>query len=220
MHVAVGTTFAIIIPTGIRSGFAHYKRGSLDFATLRTLGPAIAGGVVVGLIVAAYAGDTGMKGIWVFSAGLIAFYQFFGNREWRLGEDMPGAVVQVPVGAAVGFMATLMGVGGAAYLVPFMTLYGRPMHQAVGTAAAISSLIAVPAMIGYIAEGWGAEGLPPGSLGYVSLLGALTIIPSSVLAAPWGVRLAHGMTRRQLELGFGVFISLVALRFIVALAWG
>jgi uncharacterized protein len=74
-------------------------------------------------------------------------------------------------------------------------------------------------MIGYIAEGWQAHGLPPGSLGYVSLLGALTIIPSSVLAAPWGVRLAHGMTRRQLELGFGVFIGLVALRFIVALAW-
>ena len=219
MHVAVGTAFAVIIPTGLRSGLAHYRRGSLDFAVLRTLGPAIAGGVVIGLVVAVFAGDTGMKAIWVFSAGLIALYQFFGNRNWRLGNHMPGAPVQVPVGAAVGFMATLMGVGGAAYIVPFMTLYGRPMHQAVGTAAAISSLIAVPAMIGYIGEGWGAGGLPPGSLGYVSLLGALTVIPSSVLAAPWGVRLAHGMTRRQLELGFGVFIALVALRFLVALAW-
>jgi uncharacterized membrane protein YfcA len=61
--------------------------------------------------------------------------------------------------------------------------------------------------------------LPPGSVGYVSLLGAALMMPASVLAAPFGVRMAHGLTRRQLELGFGVFISLVAIRFIVALTW-
>lgn len=219
MHMAVGTTFAIIVPTGLRSGLAHYRRGSLDPAILRVLGPAVALGVIVGLVVARFAGDTGMKIVWVFSAVLIALYSFFGNRNWRLGNDMPGLAVQIPVGAAVGLLATLMGVGGAAYLVPFMTLYGRPVHQAIGTSAAISSLIAIPAMAGYIWAGLGASGLPPGSIGYVSLLGAALMIPSSVFAAPFGVRIAHGLTRRQLELGFGTFIALVALRFIVALAW-
>ena len=67
--------------------------------------------------------------------------------------------------------------------------------------------------------GWGTQGLPPGSIGFVSLLGAALMIPSSVLAAPWGVRMAHGLTRRQLELSFGVFIALVAIRFIFALIW-
>ncbi len=219
MHVAVGTTFAIIIPTGLRSTQAHYKRGAVDIGVLRTLGPAVAGGVIIGLAVARVAGDATMKSVWVFSAVLIALYQFFGDKSWRLGETMPGPAVQIPVGATVGFLATLMGVGGAAYIVPFMTLYGRPMHQAVGTAAGISSLVALPAMLGYMWAGWGAEGVPPGSLGYVSLLGAAAMIPSSVLAAPWGVRMAHGLTRRQLELSFGVFISVVALRFILALIW-
>jgi uncharacterized membrane protein YfcA len=192
----------------------------VDVGILRTLGPAIAGGVAIGLVAARYAGGTEMQAIWVFSASLIAFYQFFGNRNWRLGNAMPGPAVQVPVGLAVGLLATLMGVGGAAFLVPFMMLYGRPVHQAVGTASGISSLIAVPAMLGYMWAGWDATGLPALSLGYVSLLGAALIIPSSVLAAPWGVRMAHGLTRRQLELGFGVFITLVALRFFYTLSIG
>jgi uncharacterized protein len=220
MHVAVGTTFAIIIPTGLRSSLGHYRRGAVDVGIFRTLGPAIAAGVVIGLVVARFAGGATMQAIWVFSATLIALYQFFGDKSWRLGNAMPGPAVQIPVGLVVGLLATLMGVGGAAFLVPFMMLYGRPVHQAVGTASGISSLIAIPAMLGYIWAGWGAPGLPAASLGYVSLIGAALIIPSSVLAAPWGVQMAHGLTRRQLELGFGLFISLVALRFIYALTTG
>jgi uncharacterized protein len=217
LPMAVGTTFAIIIPTGLRSVRAHFLRGSADIAALRTLAPAAAVGVVLGLIVAHFAGSIVMKVVWVVSAVLIALYQFFGNKNWRLGEQMPGAAVQIPVGVTVGLLATLMGVGGAAYLVPFMMLYGRPVHQAVGTSAGISAVIAIPAMLGYMWAGWGVSGLPPGSIGFVSLLGAALMIPSSVLAAPLGVRMAHGLTRRQLELGFGVFLTLVAVRFIFAL---
>jgi uncharacterized membrane protein YfcA len=219
MHMAVGTTFAIIIPTGLRSGVAHYRRGSLDTDLFRVLGPAVAAGVVIGLVIARYANSHAMQIVWVCSALLISSYQFLDKRHWRLGDDMPGPAVQAPVGIWVGVFATLMGVGGAAYLVPFMTLYGRPMHQAVGTSAAIGALIATPAMLGYMWAGLGANGLPAGSIGYVSLLGAALMIPSSVLAAPWGVRIAHGLSRRQLELGFGVFILLVAARFLAALLW-
>src|SRR5262245_42255666 len=175
MHIAVGTAFAVIIPTGLRSSLGHYKRGAVDTAVLRTLAPAVAGGVAAGIVVARFAGGPAMQAIWVFSATLIALYQFFGDKSWRLGAAMPGPVVQAPVGAAVGLLATLMGVGGAAFLVPFMTLYGRPMHTAVGTASAISPLIAIPAMLGYIWTGWGAPGLPAASVGYVSLIGAALI---------------------------------------------
>jgi uncharacterized membrane protein YfcA len=219
LPMAVGTTFAIIIPTGLRSARAHYLRGSADISALRMLGPAAGAGVALGLIVAQFAGSLVMKVVWVVSAVGIALWQFFGDKSWRLGDDMPGPGVQIPVGVGVGLLATLMGVGGAAYLVPFMTLYGRPMHQAVGTASGISALIAIPAMLGYMWAGWDASGLPPGSVGFVSLLGAALMIPSSVIAAPWGVRMAHGLTRRQLELGFGIFIALVAVRFIFALIW-
>lgn len=219
MHMAVGTTFAIIIPTGLRSGLAHYRRGSLDVGVLRVLGAAVALGVFAGLVVARFADSHAMQIVWVCSAAFIGSYQVLDKRNWRLGDDMPGPAVQLPVGLGVGVLATLMGVGGAAYLVPFMTLYGRPVHQAVGTSAAIGAAIAVPAMLGYMWAGLNSGGVPPGTIGYVSLLGAALMIPSTVLAAPWGVRMAHGLTRRQLEVGFGIFILTVALRFLVALLW-
>ena len=94
-----------------------------------------------------------------------------------------------------------------------MTLYGRPIHQAVGTSSGFGPMIAIPGTIGFIWAGWGVAGVPPGSLGYVSLLSAAIIVPVSVLAAPLGVRMAHGISRRKLELFFATFLALVALRF-------
>jgi uncharacterized membrane protein YfcA len=77
-------------------------------------------------------------------------------------------------------------------------------------------MIALPGLAGYIWAGWGASDLPPLSLGYVSLLGAAIIIPASVFAAPYGVRAAHGISKRRLELAFAAFLALVAVRLLVS----
>jgi len=87
-------------------------------------------------------------------------------------------------------------------------------------AAGFGPIIALPAAIGYMWAGWGADGLPPGSLGYVSLLGLAIVAPASVLAAPIGVRIAHGISKRKLEIAFGMFMLLIALRFAVAILFG
>jgi uncharacterized membrane protein YfcA len=107
-----------------------------------------------------------------------------------------------------------MSTGGGALISMLMTLYGRPILQAVSTSSGAGPLIAIPGALGFIWAGWGVEGLPPGSLGYVSLLGAAIIIPAGVLAAPFGVRLAHGLPRRQLELAFATFLMVIASRFL------
>jgi uncharacterized membrane protein YfcA len=106
-----------------------------------------------------------------------------------------------------------MGVGGGIMANTFMTLYGRPIHQAVATASGVGVLIAVPGTLGYIAAGWGAAGLPPFSLGYVNLLAVAIIMPLSFFMAPIGVRIAHALSKRQLELSFGTFLILMAARF-------
>ena len=100
---------------------------------------------------------------------------------------------------AVGFVSVLLSIAGAAFMVTFMTLYGRPLLQAVGTSAGFGPLIAIPGVIGYVWAGWELPGTPPLSLGYVSLLGAAVIIPASFLAVPWGVKVAHGISKRRLE---------------------
>jgi uncharacterized membrane protein YfcA len=110
-----------------------------------------------------------------------------------------------------------MGIGGGVLNNTFMSLYGRSMHQSVATSAGVGVIISIPGIIGNMMAGWGAAGLPPLSTGFVNLPAALILIPTSVLAAPLGVRLAHGLTKRQLEVGFGLFLIFVAARFAISL---
>ena len=117
----------------------------------------------------------------------------------------------------IGFLSTLMGIGGGILNNTFMTLYGRTMLQAVATSSGVGVLVSIPAVVGYIVGGWGIAGLPPFSAGYVNLLALVLLIPLAVLTAPLGVRVAHALSRRQLEIGFGIFLLVVAARFIASL---
>jgi uncharacterized membrane protein YfcA len=106
-----------------------------------------------------------------------------------------------------------MGIGGGVMNNTFMTLYGRPIHQAVATSAGVGVLIAVPGSIGYVWAGWGNPLLPVGSTGFVNWIALALIFPVTILAAPLGVRLSHALKRRHLEIGFGLFMLVVAARF-------
>ena len=94
---------------------------------------------------------------------------------------------------------------------------GTNIHEIASGIYRINTPVAIPGTLGFVWAGWRIAGLPPGSLGYVSLLGALLIMPASVLAAPLGVRIAHGISRRKLELAFATFLMLVSVRFLLSL---
>jgi uncharacterized membrane protein YfcA len=142
---------------------------------------------------------------------------FLGRDNWRLGSDIPRSLAVEAYGVFIGTISSLMSIGGGAYVVILMTLYGRPLHQAVATSSGFGPLIAIPGMLGFMWAGWGAPGLPPGTVGYVSLLGAVLAIPTGLLAAPLGARVSHGLSKRELELAFGGFMTLVVLRFLASL---
>jgi uncharacterized membrane protein YfcA len=217
VHLAVGTSLAVIVPTSLRSFQSHRATGAVDTALLKSMALPVILGVVLGAVIARYADDRVLKAVWVLFGGLMSARLFFGRDSWRLGDEIPGNPFRAVYGALVGFVSTLMSIGGGAFITTFMTLYGRPIHQAVATAAGFGPIVAIPATLGFGWAGWQAAGLPPGSLGYVNLLGTAMIVPASVLAAPLGVRLAHGISRRKLELAFATFLALVALRFLVSL---
>jgi uncharacterized membrane protein YfcA len=121
-------------------------------------------------------------------------------------------------GLFIGLYAALMGVGGGAVATVIMTLYGQPIHAAVGISAGIGVIISVVGTIGYIIAGWPHQALmPPFSLGYVSLIGFALMGPVSAFMAPYGARIAHRLSRRKLEVAFGIFLCLVGIRFIVSL---
>ncbi|GLK81309.1 sulfite exporter TauE/SafE family protein [Methylopila turkensis] len=219
MQLAVGTSLAIIIPTSIRSFLSHRARGSVDEAALRAwIAPVIAG-ALLGVGIAAYVTSDALKVVFAaFAAGMSANL-LFGRESWRIASELPSRVVTGLWGFVFAVLSALIGIGGGTLGTLFLSLYGRPIHKAIGTSSALGTLIAAPAALGYAVAGVPhLADLPPLSLGYVSLIGVAVLAPVSVLAAPLGVRIAHGLTKRQLAVAFGLFLALTSLRFAYDLA--
>lgn len=217
MHVSVGTSIAIIVPTSLRSALSHLKRGSVDVDLLRSFALSVPTGVVAATIVAAWISSEGLRLVFAFVAVIVALKLLFARADWKLGEEIPGNPVRSIIGFVIGMLSTFMGIGGGVFNNTFMTLYGRPMLQSVATSAGVGVLISVPGVIGYAIAGLEVAGTPPFSLGFVNLLMVAVVIPVTLLVAPLGVATAHRMKRRTLEVGFGLFMLSVSARFFLSL---
>ena len=217
MPLAVGSSLAIIIPTSIRSYRAHLTRGAVDQALLKSWALPISFGVLVGAALARYASPLLMQAVFVTVAGTHAIKLISGTVRWNLGTELPEGWALRGYGALIGLLSSLMGIGGGQISNIIMTLYGRGIHQAVATSAGVGVLISIPGAIGYIIAGSGHPDLPPGCFGFVSLIGVVLFVPTTLLTAKLGVRLAHRLSRRKLELAFGLFLLLMAARFALAI---
>lgn len=217
MQMSVGTALAVMIPTSLRSFYAHSKHAAVDYSIICRLAFPIVAGVIVGSVIAKYAHSDVLKWVWVVCSGLIAVKMLSGQPKGQIGAAMPTGRIMEVYGVGIGVVSSLMSIGGGAFVTIMMTLYGRTMQQAVATASGFGPIVALPGVIGFVWAGWGRTGLPPGSLGYVSLIGALLMVSASILTAPLGARVAHGISRRALELAFGVFLTIVCARFFVSL---
>ncbi len=218
MPLAVGTSLAVIIPTSIRSYRGHLARGAVDTALLRAWAVPIIAGVLIGAVIARYAPPVVMQAVFVVVAGVNAIKLISGTTRLNLANDLPQkGPVLAGYGGLIGLLSSLMGIGGGQIANIIMTMHGRAIHQAVATSAGIGVLISIPGALGYIAAGWGRADLPPLALGFVSILGLVLFAPTTVLTANIGVRLAHGLSRRRLELAFGIFLAVVCLRFVWAI---
>jgi len=225
MPLCIGTSLAIIIPTSLASFRAHYKRGAVDMDILRRWWLPIVIGVLAGSVTARYAPERLFKIVFVIVAWSAAARLLLARETWKLGDDVPKGFVMRVYGFIIGLLSTLMGVGGGLFANLLMTFYGRPIHQSVATSSALAVLISIPGAIGYVYAGWPAAArFPevtalqmPFAIGYVSLIGAVLVMPTSLLTAPLGVRAAHAMSKRTLEMAFGCYLFIVGSRFVISL---
>jgi len=218
IQICIGTSLAIIVPTTVRSYFGHKNKGAVIPEVVRvwTL-PAIIG-VAVGSTTASFAPAPVFKIAFLFFVTFIAVRMLFGGERWKLGDQLPGRRVLAIYGFVTGLFSSLVGVSGGAISNAVLTLYGRPMHQAVGTSAGVGVPITIAGAIGYMLAGWPYMAqLPPLSIGFVSLIGFVLMAPVSSYTTIYGVRLAHWLPRRKLEIAFGIFLLLVALRFALSM---
>ncbi len=217
MPLAVGTSLAIIVPTSIKSARGHHAKGAVDMALVRAWAAPVVIGVIMGAVLARYSSPWVFQVVFVAVAASNAIKLLWGSNSWRLGDHLPQGPLSLAYGWLVGIASALMGIGGGAISNLIFTLYNRPIHNAVATSAALGVLISIPGAIGYVFAGLGREGLPPLSLGFVSFLAFALMVPTTLMTTGIGVQLAHRLSRRRLEIAFGLYLAAVSLRFVLRL---
>ncbi|MDM0112539.1 sulfite exporter TauE/SafE family protein [Variovorax sp. J22R133] len=199
VKMAIATSMATIIFTSVSSVRAHHKRGAVRWDIVKRLAP----GIVVGSLVGSLGVFSLLKGsaLAIFFACFVAFSatQMFLDKKPAPSRQMPGTGGQFAAGGGIGFLSGLVGAGGGFISVPFMTWCNIAIHNAVATSAALGFPIAVANVVGYIASGSAATGLPAGSFGYIWLPALAVIAACSVFTAPLGARAAHSLPVKRLK---------------------
>lgn len=214
MQLCVGTALAITVPTTFRAYLEHKKKGIINERALKLWAVPSVLGVMLGSVIAWLAPAAVFKTAFILFALFMSARFLLGRESWKIGDELPGKPVMMAAGVTFGTLATLVGVAGGSFSTLFLSLYGQAFQAALATSSGLGVLIGIPASIGYMIAGWPHQALmPPLTIGFVSLLGVILFSPASVLAAPYGARLAHRMSKRKLEISFGFFLLLIALRF-------
>jgi uncharacterized membrane protein YfcA len=214
MQLCIGTSLAIIVPTSISAFTTHWRRGVVDADVLKAWIAPIVLGVLIGIASARYAAPAAFKLAFVAIALLTAAKIFWGSLLPSLGSELPHGTRMAGYGLAIGASSSLVGIGGGLVGNMVMMLHGRPLQQAIATSSGIGIIVAIPGALGYVLAGWGRSGLPPLSFGFVSLVGLLLLVPTSLVTAKAGAAAAHKLPEQLLGHLFAAYLVLVSGRFL------
>lgn len=218
MQLCVGTSLAIILPTVLRSYRAHKAQGSVRSDVLRLWAVPSMFGVAAGAALASVVPANTLKATFALIASLIATKLLSGGHRWNLARALPGRMAMTAYGFGIGLCSSLIGISGGSLVTMVLTLYGQPIETAVATAAGLGIPITLVGAIGYVLAGLPHRAaLPPLSVGFVSVIGVVLIAPIASWIAPITARFAHRLPKRWLEIAFGSFLLIVALRFAAGL---
>ena len=217
MKIAVATSLATIVFTSLASARSHYRKGAVDFDLIKAWALPIFLGVVTGTLIAAYVPGKVLTAVFAVTALLVAINMTLRASSPALASDFPHPAVKAGSGYLVGIISAMMGIGGGTLSVPILTAFNYDIRRAVGTASALGFVIAIPGTIGYVLAGWGAPGLPAGSVGYLNLFALVALIPLTMLIAPLGARTAHAIPKHILSYAFAAFLFATSVRMLMDL---
>ena len=213
MHLAVGTSFAIIIPTSIVSVLTHHKFKAVDFDIVKNYGAFVVIGVIIGTI---FAASLKTKSLVLFFSITILFLGIYllllKEKEKNLIIEMK-LYFKIIFGFVVGFISAPMGIGGAVMNVPILKFFGYPITKAIGSAAAIGFLIALFGALGFIISGNFLKTNLPLSIGFLNIPAFLIFIPITTLMARVGARTVHKIDKNKISKFLGIFLLLISAKF-------
>jgi uncharacterized membrane protein YfcA len=213
MHLAVGTSFAIIIPTSTVSVLTHHKFKAVDFDIVKSYGIFVVFGVIIGTI---FAASLKTKSLVLFFSIVILF---LGIYLLLLKEKEKNIIIKIKLhlkiilGFIVGFISAPMGIGGAVMNVPILKFFGYSINKAIGSAAAIGFLIALFGATGFLISGSYLKTNLPLSIGFLNIPAFLIFIPITTFMARIGARTVHKIDKNKISKFFGIFLLLIATKF-------
>ncbi len=215
VHLALGTSMAAMMFTASSAVREHHKLGNVDWAIVRSLGPAMAVGTLLSSFASGWLPQRALA--MAFGAIVIgAATQIWLGRTPAVGRRLPGPAGLWAVGVCFGVVAGLVSAGGAFMSMPFMLFCGVPVRRAIATGAALGLPVALVGSAGYVATGWHTAGLPQGALGFVYLPALAAVVLASVVTAPFGARAAHRLPVTTLRRIFAVVLYAIAAKMLVA----
>ena len=215
-QLALGTSLASIVITSVSSSMAHNRRHAVHWDIVKNITPGILLGTFLGSIVATHMPTFFLKVFFICFIVLVAI-KMISSYQPKASRNMPGFVGTSMVGGGIGLISSFVGIGGGTMSVPFMTFCNVPMHEAVGTSAAIGFPIACAGTLGYIVGGYSVPDLPSGTLGYVHLWALLGLASASFCTAPLGARLSHALPTKKLKKCFAAFLLVIAAKMFIGL---
>ena len=214
MHLAVGTSFAIIIPTSTVSVLTHHKFKAVDFNIVKSYGIYVVMGVIFGTIFAASLKTKSLVLFFSIIIFLLSFYLLL------LKEKEKDVIIQIKLhlkiilGFLVGFISAPMGIGGAIMNVPILKFFGYSINKAIGSAAAIGFLIALFGAIGFLVSGSYLKTNLPLSIGFLNIPAFLIFIPITTFMARIGAKTVHRIDKNKISKFFGFFLLIIATKFL------
>ena len=210
MQICVATSTGTIIFTSLRSVLAHHKRGAVSVDLIKSWGPFIALGSVIGVFAAAAIRSHELQLVFGCIGVALGLYMLLGKRDWRISDQLPGRILSAIYSVGIGFFSALMGIGGGSFTVPLLSAYGVPPHKAVATSPGFGLMISIPGFLTFLATGWDVADKPPFTVGYVNLPTVVLIVMTTMLTVPLGVRMAHALSPKHLRIVFACTILLLA----------
>ncbi|MDO5687677.1 MAG: sulfite exporter TauE/SafE family protein [Neisseria sp.] len=209
-HIAIGTSFAVMIFTGMANALAQHRLHAVRWDMVRRIAPGMVLGTILGSLLAPLIPEKALR------IGFIVFVYFLCIKMWRqrILEPTPrdvGKRTLFGAGGGIGLLSSWLGIGGGTISVPFLMYCGLAMRQAVGTSAVLAWPIAVTGALSYLASGWGQADLPPQTVGFIYLPGLLVLSLCTVIFAPLGAKTASAISPKTLKIVFVLLLLVIAL---------
>tara|TARA_Y100000590_G_scaffold261773_1_gene293818 strand:+ start:630 stop:1415 length:786 start_codon:yes stop_codon:yes gene_type:complete len=214
MHLAVGTSFGIIIPTSIVSVLTHHQHKAVDFGIVKGYGFFVAIGVIIGTILAANLKTKPLILFFTVIVFFLAFYLLFLKEKEEKIEIKISLIAKIFTGIISGFISAPMGIGGAVMNVPILKFFGYPINKAIGSAAAIGFVIALFGALGFLVSGFYLDVKLPLSIGFLNVPAFLIFFPITAFMARLGAKTSHRIDRRKMTKYFGLFLVVIGTRFL------